>query len=240
MLTKLGVYVLGVAGPLGLSGWLTRKSKPLRPFSLGCTYAACVGAVVSTACSRPLHRRTTGLLGKTRDGKFPLWSWAVFWPYHFGLRLKLHLQRSKRNAEDLYNEIDAAPGWFIGGWPSNASELPGQDVAVVDVTCELPRTHATGAYFAVPTWDTTGPDPAAAAQAVDWALTQRQAGRAVLIHCAHGHGRSAAVMGAALVAMGLAGGAEEAQALMRRSRPLVRLNSDQFATVASAATARAL
>lgn len=36
-------------------------------------------------------------------------------------------------------------------------------------------------------------------QGVSWALAQRAAGRKVLVHCAHGHGRSATVLAAILI-----------------------------------------
>lgn len=36
-------------------------------------------------------------------------------------------------------------------------------------------------------------------QGVQWALAQRAAGRPVLVHCAHGHGRSATVLAAILI-----------------------------------------
>jgi protein-tyrosine phosphatase len=50
---------------------------------------------------------------------------------------------------------------------------------------------------------------------------------AVYIHCAVGHGRSATVAAAVLLARGLAANPREAVALLRRSRPLVRLTRVQ-------------
>lgn len=65
--------------------------------------------------------------------------------------------------------------------------------------------------------------------AVDWARSQSHLGRPILVHCAHGHGRSATVLGAILLAEGLAASVEEAEGLMRAVRPRVGFNSRQRA-----------
>ena len=57
--------------------------------------------------------------------------------------------------------------------------------------------------FFVSTYGGVGPQLQARAsrpeQGVSWALAQRAAGRKVLVHCAHGHGRSATVLAAILI-----------------------------------------
>lgn len=103
---------------------------------------------------------------------------------------------------------------YIGGWPERAAQLPAPVSAVLDVTCELPRTHHHK-YLCLPTWDTQAPSAAAIQTGVDWALGHVEAGRPVYIHCAHGHGRSATVLAAVLLAQGKADSAESAVALMR-------------------------
>ena len=62
---------------------------------------------------------------------------------------------------------------------------------------------------------------------VNWALEQRSAGRPVLVHCAHGHGRSLVVMCAVLVVNGQAGDFLEAYMMVKAARPKVRLNGRQ-------------
>lgn len=64
-----------------------------------------------------------------------------------------------------------------------------------------------------------------------WAAQQVAAGRPVLVHCAHGHGRSATVLAAILIADGRAAGVAEAEALMQAQRPRVRLNRRQRAAL---------
>jgi protein-tyrosine phosphatase len=62
---------------------------------------------------------------------------------------------------------------------------------------------------------------------VQWAAQQRAAGRPVLVHCAHGHGRSATVLCAILIAEGQARGIGDAEAMLKAERPRVRLNYRQ-------------
>jgi protein-tyrosine phosphatase len=51
----------------------------------------------------------------------------------------------------------------------------------------------------------------------------------VLVHCAHGHGRSATVLCAILISSGEAQDAGDAEALLKAARPRVRLNRRQRA-----------
>lgn len=74
----------------------------------------------------------------------------------------LPLQRRK-SVEPLYNQL---PGTqlYIGGWPEQAAWLPPVKPAVLDVTCELPRTYMDTAYLVLPTWDTQGEDMSTTSQ----------------------------------------------------------------------------
>ncbi len=68
-------------------------------------------------------------------------------------------------------------------------------------------------------------------EGVQWALKQHEAGREVLVHCAHGHGRSLVLMIAILVVSGRAGDFLEAYRMVKIARPRVRLNSRQHAAL---------
>ena len=48
-----------------------------------------------------------------------------------------------------------------------------------------------------------------------------------MIHCAHGHGRSATLLAAILIADGSAQSIDAAEKVMKASRPRVRLNRRQ-------------
>lgn len=59
------------------------------------------------------------------------------------------------------------------------------------------------------------PNAAQIQQGVEWVAKELVEGRPCYIHCAHGHGRSATVLAAVLIATGQASTAEEAVGLMR-------------------------
>lgn len=64
-------------------------------------------------------------------------------------------------------------------------------------------------------------------KAVDFALEQRKLGRAVLVHCAHGHGRSAGVILACMIVAGDVQTIEEGLRQIQEVRPKVKLNGMQ-------------
>ena len=65
------------------------------------------------------------------------------------------------------------------------------------------------------------------ARGVDFALQQRRLGRAVLVHCAHGHGRSAQVLLAAMLAAGVYKTHQEGLLALQAKRPKCKLNAAQ-------------
>eukprot|EP00775_Hariotina_reticulata_P005305 gene5305-5540_t len=150
---------------------------------------------------------TTWLLNKRLDGSIGWLSIVAFWPYHLALRGKLYIQRRK-SLEPLYNKVTS--NLYIGGWPEQDSWLPQGAPSVVDVT---------------------SPSPVQIQQGVEWVQRELADGRSVYVHCAHGHGRSATVLAAVLIATGQAATAEQAVALMRAARPRVRLNGPQAAAL---------
>ena len=76
-----------------------------------------------------------------------------------------------------------------------------------------------------------GPDVKQIQVAVVWARQQLEKGLTLFVHCAHGHGRSATVLGAVLIALGEVETVGEAVKMMQRSRPRVRLNNRQRASL---------
>lgn len=196
----------------------------------GClAHAAAVGLAVAVCSSDSLSPYTTWLLQKRTDGHISLASKLLFWPYHAGLRGKLWVQRRK-STEPLYDQVTEQ--LYIGGWPEQATWLPAGQPSVLDVTCELPRTHSNH-YLNLPCWDTQAPNAAQIQHGVEWTIRELGEGRSCYIHCAHGHGRSATVLAAVLIATGKAKTAEEAVAVMRAARPRVRLNKPQAAALRS-------
>ena len=156
-------------------------------------------------------------------GHLPPWSLILLGPYHAALRSKLAMQLA-RSDEPLWNEV--AERWFLGGWPASPDDLPPSARAVLDITAELPRTHTDRAYSCVRVWDTHAPSVADLDRAVAWARQQHAKG-GVYVHCAHGHGRSAAVLAACLLDAGAATDVDGAVRILQRARPRARLNTRQ-------------
>lgn len=146
-------------------------------------YASLISFLLSLASHPSINLPL--LLGKTTDGRFPIWSLIMFSPYLYFVRLFSTLRRL-RSREAPYSEIH--DGLYVGGWPSSREKLPPGDPCVIDCTCELPRmSEFSGlAYMCVPTWDTRSPQPAEIENAVKWAIRKRELQKPVFIHCAYG------------------------------------------------------
>ncbi|GLJ55627.1 hypothetical protein SUGI_1194650 [Cryptomeria japonica] len=160
-----------------------------------------------------------------RKGSFPWWSLLLHYPYLFFLRLYVKLRRMITK-EPVYNEV--CPQLYVGGWPCSASDIPPGEPAIIDCTCELPKSPSVDnmnlSYMCIPTWDTRAPSHQDIDLAVRWAAGQRSQNRPVLVHCAFGHGRSVAVMCALLVTLGLAEDWKDAEKIIKKCRPRINMN----------------
>jgi protein-tyrosine phosphatase len=181
-------------------------------------WATTVTAIVGVA----VLLRYTSLLGKQTTGEIPWWSWFIWWPWHLAAHTSAWWFRGR--GAPPFTEVH--PGWWLGTWPHQA-QSPEPWEAVLDLTCELPRRQQTQHYLCVPTWDMTQPSDDDLLTAVAFVLTQRDAGRPLLVHCAHGRGRSTMVVVAGLVAAGLHPTWQHALDHVRLQRPNVRLSSTQ-------------
>ena len=186
-------------------------------------HTSIAGAVVAAASTKLLCKFTTGLFGKSKQGKLSLLCCGIFYPFQVAIRTKL-LYRRRHGTEPLYSHV--VDKYWIGGWPNSPTALPDSEAAVVDCTCELPRRHSNP-YLCVATWDTHSPSIEGFDQGVEFATEQRKDGRPILVHCAHGHGRSAAMLCAILISAGKAKSINDAEAMLQRKRPRVRLNKNQ-------------
>lgn len=152
------------------------------------------------------------LIGKDRlTGQIPLWSYVVFFPFHLPTIVYTHLHtrfgtmkvkdpdgKSKRVVVPLASEVQ--PGWWVGGCYGH--ELNKEWGGIVDLTVEFPERMITKSYLSIPTWDGVPATPAQLEEAASFAVEARQSGD-VMVHCAHGRGRSTTVMCACLVKAGL-------------------------------------
>lgn len=115
-------------------------------------------------------------------------------------------------------------------------------LAVVDLAAELPTLRAMDAppwqRLGLPVLDRTTPTDDELDAAVAWIRARRAEDVGVYVHCAFGRGRSGVLACAAAVGLGAAKDADEALALVRARRPLVRLRRDQLSAVARFASRR--
>ena len=138
------------------------------------------------------------------------------------------LTRLDHGGEAPYDEI--LPRLWLGRRCS-MRELPAGVDAVLDMTSEFPESPGAirgREYRCIPNLDAalSGKQAfdEAVAQVVQWWHWEK---RCVYAHCAVGHGRSAAVVIATLVASGRAESVAEAEEIARRARPGIKLTADQ-------------
>ncbi|MDB5324329.1 MAG: hypothetical protein JWN40_5960 [Phycisphaerales bacterium] len=167
------------------------------------------------------------VFGKRADGGYPLWAKIIHLPYllvTLGVWHALRLALPERPADQV------APGIWVARRPLHF-EIPPDVRWIIDVTAEFfvaARVRAGRDYICYPTLD------GHVCNAAQFATIVREVAAldgGILIHCAQGHGRSAALAAALLIARGLAENIEEAERLMTAVRPKVRLKASQRALV---------
>ncbi len=167
------------------------------------------------------------VFGKRSDGRYATWALLTHLPYllmTLGIWHLLRLALPENPADQI------APGIWVARRPLHF-EIPPGVVWIIDVTAEFPvaaRVAAGRRYLCYPTLDGHICDDAKFAASVR-EVANLDGG--VLIHCAQGHGRSAALTAAVLIARGLADDVEAAQRLLIAARPKVALKPSQRATV---------
>jgi len=167
------------------------------------------------------------VFGKRPDGRLAWWAWALHAPFFVVNWLSWRAQGGV-SRQPRYHEV--APGLWLGRRIAAADLPPGANV-VVDLTAEFwcpRRTSVDGrAYLCLPTLDASVADDDQVAQLVE--RVSRAEG--VYLHCAAGHGRSATVAAAVLIARGAARDADEAVKMLKSIRRGVRLTPAQKRTV---------
>jgi hypothetical protein len=153
------------------------------------------------------------IIGKNKKtGEIPWWSYVVFFPFHLPSMLytNIHLQYGTHMVEKdgkIAPEIvpqasEVQPGWWIGGCYGH--RLKKDWSGIVDLTVEFPESciKQTKEYLSIQTWDGVPAAPDQIEEAASFAVAARDKGD-VLVHCAHGRGRSTTIMAACLVKAGL-------------------------------------
>ena len=171
-----------------------------------------------------------GLLGKDpRNGNIPLWSYIIFFPFHIPTKLYTHIHKShdqhKKKEKRVPVASEVQPGWWVGGCYGH--ELDMDWAGVIDLTVEFPEStiDRTKAYLSMPTWDGVPATPAQLEEAANFAVHAKGQDGHILVHCAHGRGRSTTVMCACLVKAGLFSNWEEAfEKGIKPQRSVCKLN----------------
>lgn len=150
-----------------------------------------------------------GIIGKDpKTGTIPWWSYVAFAPFHIPTKLYTHIHTLHGTHAAKAKHVPVASkvqeGWYVGGCYGH--ELNKEWAAVVDLTVEFPESciNTTKQYLLMPTWDGVPCRPDQLEEAATFAVNARKThGGDVLVHCAHGRGRSTTVMCACLVKAGL-------------------------------------
>jgi protein-tyrosine phosphatase len=168
------------------------------------------------------------VFGKRRDGSYAPWAWIIHLPYLLTTSLVWHIMRLV-SREDAANAVGAAI--YVGRRPL-LHEIPRDVVRVIDLTAEFwpaRGIRSRFAYVCYPTLDAHVCDDEIFRAAVRESLP---VAGALYIHCAQGHGRSAALAAALLIAHGVAKDVDDAEKIMCAARPGVCMERIQRDLVA--------
>ncbi|KAL9247901.1 hypothetical protein vseg_021281 [Gypsophila vaccaria] len=205
-----------------LTAFMMMRNMGMQTVAIPFLYASIISLFVSVASHPSINLPI--LLGKTSDGRLPIWSTLMFSPFLLFV-WAFSLLRRYCIPEPPFSEV--IDGVFVGGWPFSPRTCPPGTPAIIDCTCEFPRVSlfTNNAYLCLPTWDTRSPQPADLESAVKWACRKRALRVPVFVHCAYGHGRSVAVTCALLVALGAVDNWKDAEKLIKTKRPFISMNS---------------
>ena len=157
---------------------------------------------------------------RKHNGRLPWSTRVVFAPILIGHYLSLLYYRRHCRAWD-----EVVPGVLIGRALGNAEGGAAVEqgvTAVLDLTAEFAETAAFRnlVYRNLPILDLTAPTLEQLDDAIDF-IAKESARGIVYVHCKIGYSRSAAVIGAYLLASGSAESLDDAVSQLRRARPTI-------------------
>ena len=238
-------HIVDVAGGFALAAFCfwavgdTPLALPVTPNRrVGAYYAAgAVAVVVLSLTSRPwtalllwpaaalatVAAAYAGLgpgIFRKRGGRLPWSTRLILGPCLLGQHLSLLYYRRRCRPWD-----EVVPGVLIGcrlGGTEAAHAVRAGVTAVVDLTAEFSKAtpFLRLPYLNVPILDLTAPTEAQLRAATVFIAEHAKTG-IVYVHCKIGYSRSAAVVGAHLLASGLTSSVAEAETCLRRARPSI-------------------
>ena len=159
-----------------------------------------------------------------REGRLHLLSRLLFWPYLLPNWLVWEVLRRRAGEEPC---VEVMPGLWLGRRLTGREARPFR--AVLDLTCEFSEPEAlrrAPAYLCVPVLDGCAPSRIALETALEF-IARHHREAEVYVHCAMGHGRSATVVIAHLLATGAEADVSAAERRLAALRPRVRLRRRQ-------------
>lgn len=172
-------------------------------------------------------------------GQVAFLSFIIHFPFHILNHLLIFLTKTS-----LYRARTAGSQVAPNIWLAGKNSLQVEQMAkftqddmwdcVVDLTCEFSETAQVlpHNYLNVPTWDGCPPTVEQIERCALFVKEHYKSSKSrVLVHCAHGVGRSTLVMCAVLVKLGLASNAAEALLRIKSARPVARLNAKMLHSI---------
>ncbi len=166
------------------------------------------------------------LLLKRADGRQSAWARLVMAPYLAASEATFQFYRLL-SREPAY--VQAAPNLYFGRRLTAREATAVNWVAVLDLAAEFAEVRplrGLPAYRSLPVLDTIAPSEEQLREIVGW-LTRAAESGPIYVHCALGHGRSATVVIACLLATGRVASVAEGVKLLQSLRPGVGLYSGQ-------------
>lgn len=167
-------------------------------WSLAVFALAFVGSITTTMVNLP---------GKNAsDGSLSWYRVVLFAPYYVAVAALMIVSQALGVMSSHKSYTEVHQGIFVGDYFSSFKSGK-RWRSIVDITNELPRLGDSKEYLNIPSWDGC-PPTIQSIQAVCKFVQSCQ--KPVLIHCAHGKGRSVTVTAAVLVYLGLVKSVDEA------------------------------
>jgi hypothetical protein len=220
---KYAVTFAVMAGVLAYVG-LARESSLVKLLVLYC-------AVSPALLSLAYWTRSPGLFFKSRSGVLAPWSYLLYLPYFVLNFLIFHASRLL-SREPACNEV--SENLYLGRRLSGSEKKLNESLglkSVLDLTCEFPEPRhmrKVANYLCLPVLDTLAPSLEQLRRGVEW-LNEKVVEAPAYVHCASGHGRSAAFIVAFMLAGSRGLTVDEAVAQLALKRPGIKLSDDQIA-----------